>query len=202
MAQKELPILGYDPVLNAAPFIPAGGIDHQTALNDDAWEMMDSAIGGIGNEVTRLSADWLTRHGWRVVILPDDIGEEEEEHLCTAIRRHGNANLVVVVVSPGEPRPSAVFRFPAASLGFRNAIAAATWQFLAIFPEDRSMAIHVHMDGFIAVAGPPDFLRDAVDLPTARAGREEVIEIAQSSGHGAWLPPELAHYAPFLLDGA
>lgn len=200
MSEAPLPFPGYGPDFLKPPFSPAGDRARQIALNDAAWAMVE---GGTWETASRLSGDWLRRHGWSVVLGSIYATEGEDDRIAAAFCRHGHADLVMAIVSGGRvPRPSAVFRFPAEGAALRRAIASTPGNDLAIFPEDRSALLFIAADRYIAIAGPPDFLRNAVDIATARAGREEVIEIAQGSGHGAWLLPELAHYAPFLLDGA
>lgn len=200
MPEEPLPIPGYDPDLLQPPFSPAGSRAHQVALNDAAWEMIE---GGTLEAASRLSGDWLRRQGWSVVLGSIYVTEGADDRLAAAFRRHARPDLVMVVVSGRQvPRPSAVFRLPAEGGALRRAIASTPGNDLAIFPKDRSHLLFVAEDRYIAVAGPPGFLRDAIDLKIARDGLAETSGMPSASQAGDWFAEELAHCSPFLLDGA
>ncbi len=199
MSEESLPIPGYDLDLLKPPFIPAGNRARQVVLNDAAWEMIE---GGTIDTASRLSGDWLRRQGWSVALTSIYKTEETDDRLAAAFRRHGRPDLVMVVVSGGQvPRPSAVFRFPAEGDALRRAIASTPGNDLAIFPEDRSLLLFVAEDRYIAIAGPPGFLRDAIDPKIARDGLAETIGMSRANPTGDWFAEELDHYRPFLLQG-
>lgn len=202
MTKSPLPLTGDSYILNDTPFRRAGDQARQRALNDAAWGMMVVLPDGQGRDATRLDASWLRDRGWVVALQSPYVDDAWEDRVIEAIRRRGVDDLVLTVVSPGMSQPAAAFSFPPEAVALNKALNATPGLYSAIFPEDRSLLIFVAMDGYIAIAGPPDFVADAVDPAFARSSLDEAIEMSRRSPHGDWLVPELAHYAPFLLDGA
>ena len=198
---KILPVLGDTKILDRPSFQPAGDHARQRDMNALSWTMVTVAPDGQGRQATRLDRSWLRDHGWALAVMAPEISDDGEERLCQAIQRRGVGMLMLAIVSPGMAEPAAVFSFPPEPVALNNALKAVPGLYAAIFPEDRSFLILAAMDGYIAIAGRRDFVREAVEPDEARAGLAEVVALSRASPVGDWFAPELAHYRPFLLEG-
>lgn len=182
----------------------AGSPTEQLALQDSAWEMLETYTTPSGAIRTRLSNNWLGERDWRVQLFfqyhlawePEAIGP-----LIAALRRRQHLTLLGTVVQPGVLRRSAVWRVPVDEDGIGRFFEAHYAVFHMLFPRDRSFAVHANDGDFSVFAGPEDFVRDALPPEAIGArGTAEVVRVVETEHGKGCMDGILAHYAPFTLD--
>jgi hypothetical protein len=182
----------------------AGTPERQIALQNSAWEMLETFVPAEGITGTRLSNQWLGRHGWRVQIVPQWVLGRYHDWVVPLVA-HGKRNpadvLLGTVVETGALRVSAVWQPPFDPDHVRRFFEAHYCVYHILFPESRAFAVHADDNNLAVYAGPEDFLREVLppEAIGAAATAEVVEEIEEEHGEGA-IDGILAHYAPFMLD--
>lgn len=182
----------------------AGGVSTQIALNDLAWEMVEEfARPGAYPEI-RLSNAWLGDHGWKVQLVPQwrlaDNAEDCEALAAAAVAR-GKTMLLGTTVGMQDTRPAAVWRVPTEA-NFISLFFHGTYNtFQILYPEDCSFAVLGNEGDYAYLAGPEDFLRDALPAEWLGAGvARDVKETIEREYHAPGAFDHIAaHYAPFQL---
>jgi hypothetical protein len=181
----------------------AGSPTEQIALQDSAWDMLESYATPSGAIRTRLSNEWLGTRDWRVQFFFQYhlAWEPTAIHpLIAATRRRGHRTVLGTVVEEGF-RPSAVWRVPVDEDGIGRFFEAHYAVFHMLFPRDRSFAVHANDGDFSVFAGPEDFVRDALPPEAIGArGTAEVVRVVETEHGKGCMDGILAHYAPFTLD--
>lgn len=188
-----------------AEFTRAGSRERQIELLRQAQEMIEvfRTPGGLAG--SRLSNEWLGRHGWKVQMVPS-IGlklpdEELLQPLLPALRRVGATTLLGATCNaPLKPlSPVWQLRWSEAELDYFFNIHRTDYHM--IWCEDRGFAIHGNDGDYDVYAGPEDLIRAALPsfLVGAAATLENQLGIEQEHGPGC-IDGILEHYAPFMLD--
>jgi hypothetical protein len=188
-----------------AEFKRAGSRERQVDLLAQACEMLEifrtpgSLIG------SRLSNDWLGRHGWKVQIVPNigykQPGEELLQPLLPALRAVGVLKLLGASLYPSLPKLSPVWQFDGEEEEIDYFFHMHRSGFHVVWCEDRRFAIHGDPGNYDVYAGPEDLVRATLPpfLIGAAATRKNAEEIEWEHGPGC-MDAILEHYAPFMLD--
>ncbi len=202
MTHSELPVVGNQPTLIEEGYLRAGGLDQELRLNDSARAMLmaiEIRIGARLRMMYVLRPAWLGSNGWRIGIRRRDGVYHRDETLARVLQSRGVGGLFGVAVDARWPGPSAVWRVTPDAADIEGFRVNHSWADTLLFPEDRSLALLCHEDDPMIIAGPPDFVRAALD-DDPEAARAE-CEAGLDSNNP--LPPcyldLLAHYAPYLL---
>jgi len=186
-------------------FKRAGLRDRQVKLLSEAVEMLEAFRTPSDQDGSRLSNDWLGRHGWKVQMVPS-IGyklpdEELLGPLLPALRGYGISTLLGASLYPVLPKLSPVWELDwnEEKLDYFFDIHRTGYHML--WDEKRRFAIHGNDGDYDVYAGPEDLIRAALPsfLLGAAATLENKLGIEQEHGPGC-MDGILEHYAPFMLD--
>jgi hypothetical protein len=197
---SDLPAMTTYPALDGMP--RAGSTSQQIALQNSAWEMVETCTGPSGHAGTRMSNAWLGARGWAVqLFFYRDLAWRPgaSRGLVASALRNGQRILLGTAVSPAF-RPTAVWRLPTEEDSIERFFEANSGICNVVFAEDRSFAVHGSDGDFCTFAGPESFIRAALPAdnigPSATA--EVVAEVEKEYGLRS-MDGMLAHYQPFML---
>jgi hypothetical protein len=197
---EDPPSLTITPALDEMP--RAGTVAEQIALQDTAYEMVETYKAPSGYMGARLSNAWLGEHDWNVCLhIHDDLAWEGDtiRAFMAAVLRRGHAVLYGTAVSQ-DMRPSAVWRIPVEEDAIQRFFEAHGMNFSVLFPADRSFAVQGNDGDFAVFAGPESFLREALpDEAFTPAFLAKVVDRVEAEHGEGCMEGVLAHYAPFML---
>ncbi|MCP4600001.1 MAG: hypothetical protein GY847_05590 [Proteobacteria bacterium] len=125
-------------------------------------------LTGLLSRPYELSTDWLRRHQWAAVPVPDSINDMEAEWISEAAIRMGIHECVAITTEP-QMIPEC-FRIPMTQSGLLQFEFNLELRYFLLTPKGREFVILHEANYFFIVGGPRDFVRAAVgcSLPTAR----------------------------------
>ncbi len=141
-------------------------------------------LNGLLSKPYELSTDWLRRHQWAAVPVPDVINDMDAEWISEAARRMGIEECIAITTEP-KMTPECL-GIPMTQPGLQQFQFNLFLRYFLLTPESREFVILHEANYFFIVAGPRDFVRAAVgcSLPTARTMfRERYAE------DETWPPP-------------
>ncbi len=186
----------------------------QIAWLDTAWTMLEPYDGFDESRLlpsgivpaTRLSNEWLGRHGWKVVLVEQhDLAWSDPfvAPLAKELQRRGIESLVGVPADPDDGQRLhryAVWEVPSNEDGIERFSAAHYDICHMLIPRDLSFAIHADHLGIAAYAGPRDFLLAALPPEVfTPEGWEKLLRGMDTLDEGVF-GHTLRHYGPFLFQ--
>ena len=205
MSSSRLPVRGDERGLQDEGYLRVADSQSELRLNAEARQML--AVMQTRDELGRamnliaFNPAWLDGKGWRIGLRIRDNSPHWDEPLCGALRQRRHEILFGVAVDARWPEPSAVWQVKANSEdveGFRvNTSSVAT----ILFSKQLSCAVLNHVDDPVLVAGPVDFVAEALASEADAARAELESGLGGSSYLPQWYVDLVTHYRPFLLGG-
>lgn len=202
MSVSRLPVRGDEKRLQDEGYLRVADSQAELRLNAKARQML--AVMRTRDELDRamslivLDPAWLDRKGWHVVLRIRDNSLRWDEPLCAALQRRRQEMLFGVAVDTRWPEPSAVWQVradPENIEGFRvNTSSIAT----ILFPKELSCAVLNHVDDPVVVAGPADFVAEALSGEVSEARSQLEAQIGDGDHPPQWYIDLVTHYRPFL----